>query len=136
MLYEGESENFFLLMVQPPERIRLADIPPREYIFVLDVSGSMHGFPLDTAKMLVKDLISHLRQTDKFNVILFSGGSSVMAPSSIPATNENIVKAIRMIDAQRGGGGTELSPALSRALSLPRDENVLPYGPGHHRRLH
>ena len=123
MLYEGESENFFLLMVQPPERIKLADIPPREYIFVLDVSGSMHGFPLDTAKMLVKDLISHLRQTDKFNVILFSGGSSVMATSSIPATKENILKAIRMIEAQRGGGGTELSPALSRALFLPRDAN-------------
>jgi Ca-activated chloride channel family protein len=123
MLYEGESENFFLLMVQPPERIKLADIPPREYIFVLDVSGSMHGFPLDTAKMLVKDLISHLRQTDIFNVILFSGGSAVMAPSSIPATKGNILKAIHMIDAQRGGGGTELSPALNRALSLPRDEN-------------
>ncbi len=123
MLYEGESENFFLLMVQPPERIRLADIPPREYVFVLDVSGSMHGFPLDTAKMLVKDLLSHLRQTDKFNVILFSGGSSVMAPASIPATNGNILRAIQMIDAQRGGGGTEIVSALSRALSLPRDEN-------------
>ncbi|RPJ08176.1 MAG: VWA domain-containing protein, partial [Deltaproteobacteria bacterium] len=124
ILYEGEDENFFLLMVQPPERIKLADIPPREYIFILDVSGSMHGFPLETAKTLVRDLISNLRQTDKFNVILFSGGSSVMAPSSIPATRENILQAVQLIEAQRGGGGTELAPALNRALSLPRDDST------------
>ncbi len=45
MLYKGEEEHFFLLMVQPPQRINISDIPPREYIFVVDVSGSMYGFP-------------------------------------------------------------------------------------------
>lgn len=123
MLYKGETENFFLLMVQPPERIKPTDIPPREYIFILDVSGSMHGFPLNTAKVLIRDLISHLRQTDLFNLILFSGSSHIMAPSSLPATKENILQAIHLIEAQRGGGGTELAPALQRALSLPRNEN-------------
>ena len=39
MLGTGESENFFLLMVQPPERYTPETIPPREYIFILDVSG-------------------------------------------------------------------------------------------------
>jgi len=42
LLYPGEDEKFFLLMVQPPERVTLDDIPPREYVFVVDVSGSMH----------------------------------------------------------------------------------------------
>ena len=124
MLYEGEKENFFLLMVQPPDRIKLAEIPPREYIFILDVSGSMHGFPLDTAKELIRNLIGGLRQTDTFNLILFSGGSDVMAPSSISATKENVDRAVKMINSQRGGGGTELSPALQRALSLPRTKNT------------
>jgi Ca-activated chloride channel family protein len=122
MLYEGENENFFLLMVQPPGRVGPEEIPPREYIFVLDVSGSMNGFPLDTAKALVRDLISHLRPTDKFNVVLFAGGSSVMAPFSVPATQENVRTALRLIEAQRGGGGTELAAALNRALFVPRDE--------------
>ena len=45
MLNTGENENFFMLMVQPPERCNIEDIPPREYIFVLDVSGSMSGYP-------------------------------------------------------------------------------------------
>ena len=38
-------EKFFALLVEPPKRPTLADIPGREFIFLLDVSGSMHGFP-------------------------------------------------------------------------------------------
>ena len=122
MLFEDNDESFFLLMVQPPERIQLEDIPPREFIFVVDVSGSMHGFPLNTSKKLLKDLIGNLRETDLFNVILFAGGSSLMAPVSVPATDENIRRAIRVIEQQRGGGGTELLTALQRGFSVPRDE--------------
>ncbi len=121
MLYEGDKENFFLLMVQPPEMVKAAEILPREYIFILDVSGSMHGFPLDTAKVLIRDLIGRLRASDKFNLVLFSGSSTVMAPSSVPASGENIGRALKLIDAQQGGGGTELAAALLQALSLPRD---------------
>jgi Ca-activated chloride channel family protein len=50
LLYEGEKENFFLCMLQPPKKVKSAQIPGREYIFVVDVSGSMHGFPLDISK--------------------------------------------------------------------------------------
>lgn len=124
MLYKGQDENFFLLMVQPPQRINTSDISPREYIFVVDVSGSMNGFPLEISKNLLRNLIGQLRPTDKFNVVLFSGGSSLMSPSSVSATQENINRAIRLIDEQQGGGGTELRAALQRAMSIPRSENV------------
>ena len=124
LLYEGEEENFFLMMVQPPETVTPEDIPPREYIFVVDISGSMNGFPLNTAKELLKDLIGGLTPADKFNVILFAGGSKVMAPESVAATGENIRKALTIIDDQRGGGGTELYRALEKGLELPRDEGV------------
>ena len=122
LLFEGEKENFFLVMFQPPKRVSLSQIPPREYIFIVDVSGSMYGFPLDISKKLLRDLIGNLRPTDKFNVLLFAGGSSLMSEQSLPATPENISQAINLIDKQRGGGGTELLPALKRSLSLPRAE--------------
>ncbi len=124
MLYEGEIENFFMLTIQPPERIRQENVPPREYIFVLDVSGSMYGYPLDTAKSLIKNLVGHLKTTDKFNVILFAGASSLMSPSSVAATDSNIQRAIRLIDEQEGGGGTELVPALETAVALPAEKNI------------
>ncbi len=122
LLYTGEKENFFLLMMQPPKRITASQIPPREYIFIVDVSGSMHGFPLEISKKLLRDLISSLRPTDTFNVLLFAGGSSLMSEQSVPATPDNIQHAIQLIEQQQGGGGTELLPALKRALSVPRAE--------------
>lgn len=121
---QNDSENCFMLMIQPPERYEVKEIPPREYIFVLDVSGSMSGFPLDTAKTLIKDLVSGLRETDTFNLILFSGTSEQLASRSLPATKENIEKAVRMISAQKGAGGTELTSALENALRIPADKDI------------
>jgi Ca-activated chloride channel family protein len=124
VLQDGPGEKFFLLTVEPPERVAAADIPPREYVFIVDVSGSMYGFPLDTAKKLIEDLIGGLRPTDRFDVVLFSGAHQTMSPRSVPATRENVVRAIKLVGAQRGGGGTELLPALEEAMSLPRTEGT------------
>ena len=122
MLFEGKDENFFLLMAQPPRRPAVSQIPPREYIFVVDVSGSMHGFPLDISKTLLADLIGSLRPQDRFNMIFFSGENRVMAPASIAATAENVQKALTMLNNIRGGGGTELLPALQTAMAMPTNE--------------
>ncbi len=125
MLYEGEEENFFTLMVQPPKTIKTGEIPPREYIFVMDVSGSMNGFPLSVSKKLMRNLIANLKPTDKFNVLLFAGASAVLAEESLHATPENLRDAMYVIDKQEGDGGTELLPALEKALALPRCESNL-----------
>ncbi len=125
MLYEGAEENFFTLMVQPPKRIKNEHIPAREYVFIMDVSGSMRGFPIETSKELLSNLIQNLRPTDRFNVMLFAGTSYVWADESKFATSKNITEALHIIDHQSGGGGTELLPALRRTIDLPRcDENL------------
>ncbi len=124
LLYGGEAENFFLLMMQPPRRVETAAIPPREYIFIVDVSGSMRGYPLNTAKTLLRDLIGNLRPTDRFNVLLFAGGSRILNERSVLATEGNIGRATSFIDNQRGGGGTQILPAMERALNLPAEGAV------------
>jgi Ca-activated chloride channel family protein len=120
----GQDENFFLLMVQPPQRVEPKQIPPREYIFVLDVSGSMGGFPLDTAKVVIGELIGGLRPIDRFNVLLFSGASRLLSPQSLPATPANVQQMIAAIDNEKGGGETELGAALDHALALPATAGV------------
>jgi Ca-activated chloride channel family protein len=119
LLHKGSEEHFFLFMLQPPKRPTEKEILPREYIFIVDVSGSMHGFPLEMSKKLLKDLIGNLRPSDKFNVLLFAGGSSLMSEESLAASPENIQRAVTLIERQHGGGGTELLPALKRALGIP-----------------
>jgi Ca-activated chloride channel family protein len=122
MLYENGDENFFLMMIQPPKKILKEEIPPREYIFIVDVSGSMHGFPIEISKKLLRNLILNLKPEDKFNVLLFSGTSATLSQTSLNANQENIDKAVRFIDAQKGSGGTELLPAMHVAYNLPRTD--------------
>ncbi len=124
LLYPVEEEKFFLLMAQPPQKITLSDIPPREYLFIVDVSGSMYGFPLEVSKALIKRIINNLREKDYFNILFFSGGSKVLSDEPLPATFENKLKAISMLEAQRGGGGTRILSALRRALSLKKKEGL------------
>jgi Ca-activated chloride channel family protein len=121
LVHEGRDENFFLALIEPPARVPSSAIVPREYVFVLDVSGSMHGFPIETAKTLLRGLVANLRPTDAFNVIPFAGGHSLFAPRSVPATRDNVDAAVRFINGQRGSGSTELLAALRGALALPSD---------------
>lgn len=124
VLSGGQTENFFMLTIQPPERYEPEDIPPREYIFVLDVSGSMFGYPLNTAKDLIRDLVTGLKETDTFNLILFANESTLLSPGSLPATAQNIKAAVKLIDEQEGGGGTSLLPALQDAIAVPKEDDV------------
>jgi Ca-activated chloride channel homolog len=124
LLFHGNGENFFLLMAQPPRAVAREEIPAREYIFVLDVSGSMNGFPLNTAKTLMSDLASVLRPSDLLNVVVFADGSDVFSRASVPATPSNLARALEFIGRKDGGGGTELLAALKRAVMLPRQPNV------------
>ncbi len=124
LLYQGRDENFFLLMAEPPQAVAADEVPEREYIFVLDVSGSMHGFPLDTGKTLMSDLVSVLRPTDTFNVLVFADGTETFSPASVPATRPNLARALQFIGRKDGGGGTRLLNALQRAMALPRRSGV------------
>ncbi|HEX7509001.1 MAG TPA: VIT domain-containing protein [Polyangia bacterium] len=115
------AEKFFALLVEPPKRPTLADIPGRELIFLLDVSGSMHGFPIDTSKELMRNLLPKLRPTDHFNIACFSGANYVWSPSgSRLATEANIKEGIDVILKQYGSGGTELMGGLEAAYAIPR----------------
>jgi Ca-activated chloride channel family protein len=124
LLFEGKEENFFLLMAEPPLVVQPGDMPAREYIFVVDVSGSMNGFPLDTAKTLMRDLANVLRPADSFNVVVFADGTETFSPTSVPASSSNLTRALQFIGRKEGGGGTRLLGALARAVALPRQSGV------------
>lgn len=116
--YEHGDENFFLLMIQPPKKPTSDQIPPREYVFIIDVSGSMYGFPLEISKTLIRKMFNLLRPIDRFNVMLFESSSAMLYKESVAATKENIENAIDVVDKRKGGGGTRLYPALQKAMNF------------------
>ncbi|MEM9480815.1 MAG: VIT domain-containing protein, partial [Verrucomicrobiota bacterium] len=110
------EENFFLLTIQPPKRVAPEHIPPREYVFLVDFSGSMSGFPIEVSKAAMGNLLGSLRPQDRFNIVLFAGSSARMSPTTLAATPGNMRKAERWLDGHHVGGGTELLTGLRTAF--------------------
>jgi Ca-activated chloride channel family protein len=76
----------------------------------------MSGFPIETAKKVMKRAIEHMRPQDTFNLITFSGDTHVLFPQPVGASAANIAQATAFLSGQRGGGGTEMMKAIRIAL--------------------
>jgi uncharacterized protein YegL len=110
------SDGFFTLILQPPDRVTVEDVTPKELVFVLDTSGSMQGFPIDKAKETVNLALDRLYPQDTFNLITFSGDTHVLFDKPVPATPENLRKAKTFLDSRKSDGGTEMMKAIRAAL--------------------
>jgi Ca-activated chloride channel family protein len=122
LTHTDERGKFFSLVLQPPARVRQDQVVPRELVFVLDTSGSMSGFPMETSKALMRRAIENLRPADRFNLVTFAGTTSVFSKKPLANTEQNRHRALRFIDTLRGGGGTEMMDAINTALG----ENIDP----------
>ncbi|MEP2058831.1 MAG: VIT and VWA domain-containing protein [Maribacter litoralis] len=118
LMYEGDDENFFAFQMEPNSNVVLDDIPAREYLFIVDVSGSMNGYPLEVSRTLMRNLLCGLRMSDTFNVQLFASSSTTFSPAPVEINEQNIEAAIRFLSEGQGGGGTQLLSALKTAYKL------------------
>ena len=50
LTHRSDKGGFFTMILQPPDRVTVEDVTPKELVFVLDTSGSMEGFPIEKAK--------------------------------------------------------------------------------------
>lgn len=127
LVYDApDGERFFLATVAPPTRVPTPEnVLPRDYVFVIDVSGSMRGWPLVTASALVRDLARGLRPADRFNIVAFAGSAGVLSPTPLPPTEANIERASAELATLVGGGGTELAAALETTLALPASPGLV-----------
>jgi Ca-activated chloride channel homolog len=121
MTHRDARGGYFALMLQPPERVTAVDVAPKELVFVLDTSGSMHGFPIEKAKETMKLALDNLYPDDTFNLITFSGDTHILFPEPVPATQENLRIAQQFLESRQGSGGTEMMDAIRAALE-PSDE--------------
>ncbi len=117
--------GFFTLIVQPQRSMTDSQIVPRELIFIVDTSGSMHGFPLDKSKEAMRRLIKGMRPTDTFNVVRFAGDTGTLWSRPQSYTLENAETAIAYVDNMQGGGGTQMRKGIIEALSQPAEKGYL-----------
>jgi Ca-activated chloride channel family protein len=116
LTHSTDKGGFFTLILQPPERVTVEDVTPKELVFVLDTSGSMSGFPIEKAKETMKLALDNLYPYDTFNLITFSGDEHILFPEPVPATKENLAKAQAFLESRQGGGGTEMMKAIKASM--------------------
>jgi Ca-activated chloride channel homolog len=124
--YSGDAKSlgngYFMLMIQPKEDERLTKSPPREVVFLVDVSGSMSGQPIAKAAECLREMAKLCRpDKDTFQVISFNSGTEKLFEKPVPATNENVQKAVNSSLAMQGGGGTEMLKGVQAAIDEPLD---------------
>jgi Ca-activated chloride channel family protein len=117
LTHRTDKGGFFTLILQPPDRVTVEDVTPKEIIFVLDTSGSMGGFPIEKAKEAMKLALDGLNPRDTFNLITFAGDTHVLFPQPVPATSLNLRRAQSFLASRSGDGGTEMMKAIRAALA-------------------
>jgi Ca-activated chloride channel family protein len=114
---QRDGETFLTVLVVPPET-DAEEVPdiPRDLIFVIDTSGSMHGPSIAQAAKALALALSRLGPSDRFNVIRFASGTDSLFRDVEEASPRNLRAAMAYLRALRAEGGTNMLPALLRAL--------------------
>lgn len=118
---QDSGEGYFMLMVQPRLDESLAKAPPREVVFLVDVSGSMGGEPTAKVKQTMAEFLKLSKPEDTIQVITFASNTSKLFEKPLPATEENVAKAVNYTQDYSGGGGTEMMKGIRMVLDEPVD---------------
>ena len=116
----AESAGTFLATFIPPLPDLSARAIPREFIFVLDRSGSMEGDPIRQAVNAIRACLRSLDPQDTFAILLFDNYCEWLTQAQ-NVTQSAVETADRQLNQVDARGGTEILQALSSALSLPAD---------------
>ncbi|MBK7864372.1 MAG: VWA domain-containing protein [Archangiaceae bacterium] len=119
------GEPYVMMMVQPPAQVDAKMVRPKEMVFLVDVSGSMGGQPLDTAKALINRALDRMGPEDTFQLIAFASDTQQMSAAPLLNTPANVTAARAWLGGMSGGGGTEMMKGIYAALAPPADPRRL-----------
>lgn len=110
----GAAQGTFMLTLTPG-----IDLQPitegRDWVFVLDVSGSMEG-KYHSLVESVRHGLAQLSPIDRFQVILFSNSATSLTRGYVPADETSVRKVLKKLDNYQVGGGTNLYDGLKKAV--------------------
>lgn len=96
----------------------------KEVVFVVDISGSMRGKPLEDTKMALFSALAKLDPKDFFNVIAFNGETYLFSSTMEPATTKVVENVTEWINTNFvAGGDTNIMIPLNQALKMLSDSS-------------
>lgn len=91
----------------------------KEVVFVVDISGSMKGKPIEDTKQALCTALSKLDSQDLFNIIAFNSEKYLFSSSLELATKKSIENATQWIGTNFiAGGGTNILNPLTQAMEM------------------
>jgi Ca-activated chloride channel family protein len=111
-------DNFYAVWITPPDTISDEDMPPRDIVFVADVSSSMEGVRIEQLKEALLGFLDELRPIDRFNIVVFSTGSVAFRTDLVIADAEELAAARVFVEGLGAVGLTNISEALTTALGM------------------
>lgn len=111
---EGADEGTFMLVITPG-----VDLAPLsggvDWVFVLDVSGSMAG-KLHTLSAGVGDALGRLRPGDRFRIVTFASRARALTPGWVEVTPDSVAHWVAALGALQPGDSTNLYDGLELGL--------------------
>ncbi|XP_015977317.2 inter-alpha-trypsin inhibitor heavy chain H3 isoform X2 [Rousettus aegyptiacus] len=91
---------------------------PKSVVFVIDISGSMHGRKMEQTKDALLKILDDVKEEDYLNFILFSGDVTTWKDNLVQATPENIQEARTFVRNIQDQGMTNINDGLLRGISM------------------
>ncbi len=93
-----------------------ADLPARNFVFLVDVSGSMSGPDrLPLVRQSLGMLVEHLRPQDRVGVVVYAGASGMVLE---PTKGDDKAKIRRALEKLESGGSTNGGAGIELAYRL------------------
>jgi len=119
---DDSKPGTFMMVVTPSEDLKPLN-SGADYVFVLDVSGSMSG-KLHTLAEGVKRTLGQMNAQDRFRIITFSNQAREYTKGWTPATEEQVKHALGVVDKLHTEGGTNLYAGLRLAVDGVDDDRA------------
>ncbi len=97
----------------------------KEFIFIVDTSGSMMGDKMNQTKHAVQECLKQLEEKDKLNIIDFNSDYKVMNFDSVKCTSKNMKMAEGFVERMYATGGTEILEPVKFALDGKSENKIV-----------
>ncbi|KAG6520412.1 hypothetical protein ZIOFF_017462 [Zingiber officinale] len=121
--HDGDQRDMFCFYLFPGSNQR-KKVFKNEIVFVVDVSGSMHGKFIENVKSSLAASLLELRPGDLFDIIAFNDELHSFSPCLEHATEEMVESAIQWMNKDFiAEGGTDIMHPLKEAVGLLSSTN-------------
>jgi len=117
-----DEDGFFLMLLAPKEELQAQEIAAKDIVFVFDTSGSMAGDKIKQARDALRFCINRLNKDDRFNIVTFASAVEAFDENLVPASSQNIKRALNFIDGIEAAGATDIDSALKTALGMAKSD--------------